>query len=84
MVTNTKETFMKPYKNKSGNSGVVAYEAGDDFMIIQFATGAIYKYSDSITGKRNIRKMKTLAALGKGLSTFIATDIKDLFEQKLS
>ena len=40
---------MEPYKNLSGNSGVVAYETGPDFIKVQFSDGGVYVYTASRT-----------------------------------
>ena len=33
---------MERYQNLGGNSGVVAYEIGQDFIRVQFSDGSIY------------------------------------------
>ncbi|MDB5942794.1 MAG: hypothetical protein JWQ13_2360 [Ramlibacter sp.] len=63
---------MKPYKNVSGDSGVVAYAIGADFIDVAFKGGARYRYSNRSAGKDKVEAMKLLAAAGRGLSTFIA------------
>ena len=65
--------IMQSYKSRSRKkSGVTAYQAGDDFIIIQFGHSATYKYSYKSAGKSAIEKMKSLAQQQKGLSTFIS------------
>ena len=64
---------MQPYKSKSGkNSGVARYQAGKDFIIVQFKSGEVYKYTNASAGIEVIEKMKKLAAANNGLSTFIS------------
>ena len=64
---------MKPYKSKSGkNSGVTGYQAGKDYIIVQFKSGEVYKYTNASAGIEMIEKMKKLAAANVGLSTFIS------------
>lgn len=41
---------MKPYKNSSGKSGVVAYEIGKDYIKVKFVDGPIYLYTWKSTG----------------------------------
>lgn len=66
---------MKPYKSKSGKkSGVVAYETGLDFIVVQFSHGDVYSYTYQSAGKATVEKMKKLALAQKGLSTFIAQE----------
>lgn len=75
---------MKPYKNKSGDSGVKAYEAGKDFIKILFEDDNLYLYTYKSTGKANIEKMKRLAESGDGLATFINQHVRERYEKKLS
>ena len=73
---------MERYKNLSGTSGVAAYELGPDFIKVQFVDGAIYLYTASSTGSRQVTQMKTLARRGRGLSTFISTTVRDAYARK--
>lgn len=75
--------FMKRYRNLSGNSGVAAFEIGDDSIVVQFADGGAYLYNYASTGRDNIEKMKTLAMSGKGLSTFISRFIRGGYALKI-
>jgi len=72
---------MIPYKNITGNSGVVGYDPGKDFIVIQFVNNVIYRYSYASAGMDNVEKMKLLARSGKGLSTFISRNVKDKYEK---
>lgn len=74
---------MKPYKNLSGNSGVLAYEIGEDYIKVKFRDGDVYLYNYSVTGKFNVERMKELAEEGKGLSTFISRNVRDDYTAKL-
>jgi D-aminopeptidase len=74
---------MVPYKNGAGNSGVVAYQTGEDRITVQFIGGDTYIYTNASAGVKNIKQMKTLAEAGKGLSTFISTTVKDRYERKV-
>jgi len=66
------EAEMESYKNLSGNSGVVAFEIGGDFIAVQFRNNAkIYIYSYQKIDSNKIEEMKRLAVAGQGLSTFI-------------
>lgn len=71
---------MKPYANRSGNSGVLAYETGSTFIRVKFAGGEVYSYSYHSAGKTRVETMKRLAASGKGLSTYISRYVKDRYE----
>ena len=63
---------MKPYKNLKGDSGVVAYAIGGDFIDVKFKGGARYRYSHRSAGEDTVDAMKLLAVAGRGLSTLIA------------
>lgn len=47
---------MENYKNLSGDSGVKAYELGNDSISIEFSDGAVYRYTYQSAGKRNVEK----------------------------
>jgi hypothetical protein len=75
--------FMTLYSNRSGTSGIYAYETGEDFIKIRFVTDHenIYLYNEKLNGKKHIDRMKKLARQGSGLSTYIArhTEVRDHF-----
>ena len=74
--------MMMRYGNRSGNSGVIAYEIKRDRIRVKFVDGAIYTYTYRSAGRGNIECMKTLARSGKGLSGFISTHVKDRYSAK--
>lgn len=41
---------MELYKDINGDSGVLGYEIGYDYITVQFKTGAIYTYTYSSAG----------------------------------
>ena len=73
---------MKRYKNLAGDSGVVAYEAGADWIAVRFRSGEVYRYTHTSAGRRKVEQMKTLAEAGRGLSTFISTSVGDDYDSK--
>lgn len=62
---------MERYRNISGNSGVIAFEIGTNFIRVQFRQGTPYLYTYQSAGIANVDEMKRLARLGQGLNTFI-------------
>lgn len=52
---------MQPYRNLAGDSGVVAYETGADFIRVRFIGGDTYLYTYRSAGARNVEQMKLLA-----------------------
>ncbi len=74
---------LERYKNPGGNSGVVAYEIGNDSITIQFRDGAVYLYNNQRTGSVNIERLKSLAISGQGLNGFISSAVKKGYAAKL-
>ena len=68
---------MELYKDINGDSGVLGYEIGDDYITVQFKTGAIYTYSNA--GLEKVETMKVLAKSGDGLNSFINRYAKKLY-----
>jgi hypothetical protein len=75
---------MQPYKNSNRDTGVVAYETGDNGIAVQFRDGSVYLYTVKSAGLASINKMKDLAKKGKGLTTYINQYVKDLYEKKIT
>lgn len=74
---------MKTYKNLSGNSGVVAYEIGKNFISIKFeGESGIYTYDYTRPGREAVEHMKALALKGEGLSRFISEYVRTNYARK--
>jgi len=63
---------MTRYANLSGHSGVVAYEAHEGSVVVEFQGGERYTYTASSAGTDAVAEMQRLARAGCGLSTYIA------------
>ncbi|MEO6523151.1 MAG: hypothetical protein ABIN91_15825 [Mucilaginibacter sp.] len=74
---------MQPYKS-TVNSGVLAYDVGDDRIKIKFLDGTIYLYTYQSAGEENVEQMKTLAQNGRGLTTFINQFVRDQYAIKVN
>jgi len=74
---------MERYKNLSGNSGVIAFEFGDDSITIEFREGGRYLYTDASAGRANIRQMQRLARGGAGLASFINRVVRERYARRL-
>ena len=74
---------MKTYKNLNGNSNVTAYQYGRDYILVEFNSSAVYKYTYASAGVDNIEEMKMLADRGYGLNGFINRYCKYDYECKL-
>jgi hypothetical protein len=73
---------MERYKNLGGDSNVVAYENGPDFIRVQFSNGSVYLYTYASAGAQNIEHMKQLAIQGQGLNAFINTTVRKAYARK--
>jgi hypothetical protein len=75
---------MEKYRDLKGDSGVQSYEIGSDFIIVQFKNDGSYLYNYEIPGSSHVERMKKLAIKGKGLSTYISTNVKKSYVEKIS
>ena len=75
--------MMRPYKS-TVNSGVLAYDIGEDRIKIKFLDGTIYLYTYDSAGPENIEQMKTLAENGRGLTTFINQSVREQYAIKVN
>lgn len=73
---------MERYRNLGGDSSVVAYEIGHDFIRVRFSDGAIYLYTYASAGSQNIEHMKQLARQGQGLNSFIIRNVRKAYARK--
>lgn len=73
---------MQRYSDRDRDSGVVAYENGDDFIRVQFSGGSVYLYTYASSGQSNIERMKLLAVRGDGLNAFINDNVKKAYARK--
>jgi len=72
---------MKRYSNRSGSSGVSAYEIGSDFITVKFSgTFRTYTYSYRKAGSNHVENMKRLAQSGSGLNSYINRHVKNLYD----
>ena len=75
---------MKPYRNIDGDSGVAAYEYGNDWISVQFRHCGTYTYRATRIGTSHIANMKRLADAGDGLNAYINTnpDVKKGYDPR--
>ncbi len=73
---------MERYKDINGDSGVIAYECGTDYIRVQFSTGAVYLYTNESAGSHNIEHMKALARSGDGLNAYININVRKMYARK--
>jgi hypothetical protein len=74
---------MEAYQNKSGISGVVAYEIGSDFIKVKFQRkNCVYVYTYQRPGTIHVEAMKKKAIDGIGLATYISTHVNKQYFSK--
>lgn len=73
---------MERYNDFGGDSGVDAYELGDDFIRVKFDDGSIYRYTYNSAGSGHIEEMKKLAQAGEGLNSYINRKVRKLYEER--
>jgi hypothetical protein len=78
----TRRPTLKRYLNLSGDSGILGYEFGDDFILVEFKSGATYRYGSVRPGQYHVDRMKARAIAGRGLATYISQNVGDLYEGK--
>jgi hypothetical protein len=74
---------MQPYRDRSGRSGVAAYEILEDGIVVAFKGGGTYRYDIRHPGRVAVAVMKRLAVEGRGLSTYITRNVRDDYAEKL-
>jgi hypothetical protein len=74
---------METYANRSGNSGVSAYQIGTNYILVQFTSGALYEYTYSSAGSGNIETMKSYALAGSGLCSFIKRYVNKGYSRRI-
>ena len=67
---------MIPYRDIDNDSGVVAYEYGDNYIVVKFYDGTRYEYTYISAGVHNIEQMKLLANRGDGLNAYIQDHVR--------
>jgi hypothetical protein len=72
---------MEPYRNLSGNSGVLSFEVRETAIDVTFADG-VYRYTFESAGRENVEEMVRLARSGTGLATFISRTVKDRYASR--
>lgn len=75
---------MPRYRDTDHDSGVVAYEYGDDWIEVEFRRGRerFYLYEASGVGNSHIQEMKRLADAGDGLNSYIMKNVRDGYSSK--
>ncbi|MFY0310165.1 hypothetical protein ACFMBG_09770 [Leisingera sp. D0M16] len=75
---------METYSNFGRDSGVVAFEIGRDYILVQFSDGSIYEYTSISVGRRNLDEMARLARQGEGLNSFINRMVRQRYSRRIA
>jgi hypothetical protein len=70
------------YANAGGDSGILEYELGPDWVEVMFKGGAVYRYSYRSAGKPHIEKLKKFLLSGIGANSYIMRRMKKLYEPR--
>lgn len=73
---------MEMYANLGGESGIIQYSIGDDYIDVMFSTGAVYRYSYASAGSIIVDEMKRLAKRGYGLNSYIMRNARKSYEKR--
>lgn len=74
---------LQRYRNRHRDSGVTAFEIGEDYIKVEFAEGALYLYTHAKPGPDRVEQMKNLALAGQGLSTYISRNVREEYASRL-
>ena len=78
---------MQEYANTGGDSGILSYKIGENYIVVEFEFGdtRFYSYTYQSTGKARVDVMKSLAEAGEELNTYINKEIrKDYYKRGYS
>lgn len=75
---------MQPYRGSDGDSGIVAYECGPDWIEVRFRRGGTYRYDARHPGVDHVLEMQRLAEAGDGLNTYINRFVRDGYSARES
>lgn len=74
---------MKRYRHSAADTGILAYDYGEDWIAVRFKNESVYEYTQASAGRKAITTMKQLADAGEGLTTFINQFVKDRYARRL-
>ncbi|MGH7508929.1 MAG: hypothetical protein ACREMZ_05620 [Gemmatimonadales bacterium] len=73
---------MERYDAIGRDTGIVAYEVGNDFIRVQFVDGSVYLYDAIRPGMNHVERMKELAVAGQGLTTYINQHVRKAYARR--
>lgn len=75
---------MPGYRDIDGDSGILSFECGADWISVEFERGAHrhYTYTYASAGSFHIERMKALADQGEGLNSYIRKNVAKAYATK--
>lgn len=73
---------MIPYNDIDHDSGIAAYECGDNYITVQFKDGWSYEYTYQSAGMQQVEQMKLLASRNDGLNAYINKHVRKKYSRK--
>lgn len=74
---------LERYRDVSGDSGILAYGIGPDFVVVEFKSGSAYLYNYAEPGRKHVEAMKQLARAGDHLTTYINQHVRGNYSAQL-
>ncbi len=74
---------MEHYSNLSGDSGVVGYEIGAGFIVVEFKDRSQYLYDSTRPGAASVAELQSLARAGRGLNSYIGRFVRANYARKI-
>ena len=75
---------LQRYRSASANSGITDFALMPNGIIVLFRNGSAYLYTDDKPGRYHVRNMHTLAAAGRGLTTYISQNVGSNYAESLT
>lgn len=66
---------MQPYTDRGGDTTVIGFEDGDDFIRIQYLDGAILEFRVGEVSAAHVMNLRQLAQLGEGLQSYLSRHV---------
>jgi hypothetical protein len=73
---------MAKYANQGGDSGVRSYTTTRGSITVAFRDGSHYRYTGESAGAGRVAYMRTLAARGQGLNSYINRKVNQGYDAK--
>jgi hypothetical protein len=79
----SEDLHMRVYNDRNQDSGVRAFELGEDSITVQFKDNSTYLYTSQSAGADHLQAMKRLAENGDGLNSYINRFVRNRYLSKV-